>query len=312
MHTLEVSLAPGRPAVVHLDDPARLGQNRTAVDELIAEHGAVLVRGLGLRDRDTAIAAISEVITRPYFEREGFAPRERYAEGFYSSSAWPPDQPMCMHHEVSHAQEVPSLLAFCCLTAPASGGVTGVADARLVLRDLPAELVERFDRHGWELVRSYNEFVGVPWAEAFGERDPAAVEKYCRDNDIEFLWDNEGGLRTTQRRSAIVRHPRSGERCWFNQIAFLNEWTMDPAVREYLTMEFGDDGLPFNTNYGDGNPLDAAAVDAINEVYERHTLREPWQQGDLLLVDNIRMAHSREPYSGAREILVAMGRPTHR
>ncbi|MEV1053678.1 TauD/TfdA family dioxygenase, partial [Streptomyces sp. NPDC049887] len=37
--------------------------------------------------------------------------------------------------------------------------------------------------------------------------------------------------------------------------------------------------------------------------------REPWQPGDLMLVDNIRTAHSREPYDGPREILVGMAAP---
>ena len=45
------------------------------------------------------------------------------------------------------------------------------------------------------------------------------------------------------------------------------------------------------------------------EVYESLTLREPWQAGDLLLVDNIRMAHSREPYQGPREIGMVQGDP---
>ncbi|MEU6709043.1 TauD/TfdA family dioxygenase, partial [Streptomyces wuyuanensis] len=36
---------------------------------------------------------------------------------------------------------------------------------------------------------------------------------------------------------------------------------------------------------------------------------EPWQPGDLMLVDNIRTAHSREPYDGPREILVGMADP---
>lgn len=51
-----------------------------------------------------------------------------------------------------------------------------------------------------------------------------------------------------------MAHPDSGERCWFNQIAFLNEWTMEPEVREFLTQEFGPEGLPFNTFLGDGTP----------------------------------------------------------
>ena len=38
-------------------------------------------------------------------------------------------------------------------------------------------------------------------------------------------------------------------------------------------------------------------------------MREPWQAGDLMLVDNIRTAHSREAYVGPREILVGMAEP---
>jgi hypothetical protein len=41
-------------------------------------------------------------------------------------------------------------------------------------------------------------------------------------------------------------------------------------------------------------------------VYIGNTVREPWQPGDLMLVDNIRTAHSREAYEGPREVLVGM------
>jgi alpha-ketoglutarate-dependent taurine dioxygenase len=50
-------------------------------------------------------------------------------------------------------------------------------------------------------------------------------------------------------------------------------------------------------------------VELINAVYEVNTMREPWQPGDLMLVDNIRTAHSREAYEGPREILVGMAEP---
>src|SRR5436309_1249616 len=84
-----------------------------------------------------------------------------------------------------------------------------------------------------------------------------------------------------QRRSAVVLHPRTGQRCWFNQIAFLNEWTLDPEVREYLVDLYGEDGLPFNTRFGNGDPIGADVVESINAVYEAHSAREPWQAGDL-------------------------------
>ena len=159
------------------------------------------------------------------------------------------------------------------------------------------------------LTRSYNDEIGASVAEAFGTEDRGAVESYCRANGIGFEWQRDGGLRTWQRRSAVVRHPVTGQRCWFNQIAFLNEWTIDPEVREYLVDMYGADGLPFNTRFGNGDPIGEDVVQLLNQVYEANTVREPWQAGDLMLVDNIRTAHSREAYEGSREILVGMAEP---
>ncbi|GAA4617074.1 TauD/TfdA family dioxygenase [Saccharopolyspora hordei] len=310
---LDVHLADGRPAVVHVDGTPEattwVAQHRDRIRSLVDQHGALLVRGLHLADA-AAFGRVARDVAGPLLpEREAFARRWSYEDGVYSSSKWPPNQPMCMHHELSYTLTFPGLMVFGCLGAPASGGVTGVADAAAVLEALPADLVERFEREGWQLVRNYNEMVGVPWQEAFGTDDRGEVERYCRDNAIEFEWDAMDGLRTKQRRSAVITHPKTGARVWFNQVAFLNEWTIDPEVRDYLLMEFGPDGLPFNSRYGSGAPIEDDVVALLNKVYEEHTRREPWQTGDLMLVDNIAQAHSREPYEGAREVLVAMGEP---
>ena len=109
----------------------------------------------------------------------------------------------------------------------------------------------------------------------------------------------------------MVVHPVTGQRCWFNQIAFLSEHTMDPEVREYLVDVYGEDGLPFTTRFGDGDPVGADVVQLLNETYEAHASRVSWQAGDLLLVDNIRTAHSREPYEGPRDVLAALSDPVH-
>jgi len=283
-------------------------KHKNALRAFVAEHGALLVRGLKLTD-----AAGTEAVFRRLgglmTEKEAFASRRRIAPGVYSSSKWPPNQPMCMHHELSYALEVPSLMLFACLVPPAGGGATTVADSPAVLQALPTGWVERFEQLGWLLIRNYNEDIGASFAEAFGTDDRGAVERYCRANEIAFEWRPDGGLRTWQRRSAVVRHPLTGRRCWFNQIAFLSEWTLDSELRDYLVDEYGEDGLPFTTCFGNGDPIGAKVVQVINEVYEAHTLRERWQAGDLLLVDNIRTAHAREPFEGPREVVVAMADP---
>ena len=281
--------------------------DRDVVRSVVAEQGAMRIRGLGLREAAEA-EAVFRLLGDLMTETEAFAPRTRYAPGVYSATPWPPNQPMCVHHELSYACEVPSLMLFACLVAPEVGGATPLADSAAVLDALPRDLVERFERQGWLLVRNYNDDIGASVADVFGTNDKGAVERYCRANAIDFEWQEGGGggLRTRQRRNAVVRHPVSGRRCWFNQIAFLNEWTLAPDVREYLADVYGPDGLPFNTRFGNGDPIGPDIVEVINETYEAHTVREPWQAGDVLVVDNIRTAHGREPFEGPREIVVAL------
>ena len=291
------------------DAPGWAAENRDALRALVAEHGSVRVRGLGLRDAAEAGAVFRRLAGELMGDTEAFAPRQPISDGVYSSSTWPPNQPMCMHHELSYALESPGLMLFACLGAPAAGGATAVADSATVLAALPSDLVERFEREGWLLTRSYNDEIGASVAEAFGTEDRGAVERYCRANAIQFEWQPDGGLRTRQRRSAVVRHPVTGQRCWFNQIPFLNEWTIAPEVREYLVDVYGADGLPFNTRFGNGDPIGEDVVELLNKVYEANTAREPWQAGDLLVVDNVRTAHSREPFEGPREVLVGMADP---
>src|SRR5439155_26426129 len=108
---LDVDLQSGRPPVLRAEaagDAARWAvEHRNTLRSFVAEHGSLLVRGLGLRD-----AAETEGVFRQLgslmTETEGFAPRRCYAQGVYSSSKWPPNQPMCVHHELSYSLELPS------------------------------------------------------------------------------------------------------------------------------------------------------------------------------------------------------------
>lgn len=276
----------------------------------LTEQGSLLVRGLGLADPGVVGGVFTALARELMSEMEAFAPREQLPGGVYSSTTWPANQQMCMHHELSYTHRAPGMMMFACLQAPAAEGATTVADAAEVLTALPADLVSRFESQGWMLIRNYNDEIGAGIGDSFGTEDRAQVDAYCAANGIQTEWQPDGGLRTRQRRPAVVTHPTTGVRCWFNQVAFLSEYTLDPEVREFLLDMYGPDGLPFTTAYGDGQPLGEEVVELLNEVYTAHTKRDPWQDGDLLLVDNIRTAHAREPFQGPRQILVALADPT--
>jgi hypothetical protein len=309
---LNVELEHGKPPVLRADvanDAAPwAAEHRDALRAAVTEHGSLLVRGLGLRDAAETEAVFRELGTL-MTEREALAERRVYAQGVYSSSKWPPTQPMCVHHELSYAIEFPSLMMFACLTAPARGGATPIADSSAVLDALPPELVARFERVGWLLIRNYSDDIGASIGDAFGTSERGAVEQYCGSHEIDFEWLPDGALRTRQRRYAAVRHLLTGRRCWFNQIAFLSQWTLAPDIREYLVDVYGEDGLPFDTRFGNGDPIGVDIVELINATYEANTVSEPWKAGDLFLVDNIRTAHGREAFEGPREVIVGMGDP---
>ena len=284
-----------------------VAQHREMLRSVTSKHGSLIVRGLPLRSASEVSAAFRHLgCLMP--ERERFAPRERYSDCVYSTSRWPANQRMCLHNELSYAQQPPTMVLFACLVAPSARGETIVAGSHEVLNALPDALVDKFERLGWLLIRNYSPELGESIADAFGLDDRGAVERYCRANAIDFEW-KANGLRTWQRRNAIVTHAVTGKRCWFNQIAFLNEWTMDSDVHEYLLDLYGEEGLSFNTYFGNGERIDREIIELINEVYTRHTSVQRWQAGDLMLIDNILTAHGRECFEGQREVLAAIADP---
>ncbi|MFJ2784229.1 MULTISPECIES: TauD/TfdA family dioxygenase [unclassified Streptomyces] len=313
---LDIVREPGKPVVVRTpafdsmaEAAAWLDGQRDAVRAELHRSGAVLLRGLPVTDAADFARARDSLIRERAGYKEKATPRTDFGEGVFSSTDLPAVQPIRLHNENSYTLDFPGVLLFGCVTAPAVGGATTVGDMREALRLLPPELAERFARAGWLLVRNYSELAGLPWYKTFATEDKSVAEAYCRENTVGYEWLDDDSMRTTQRRSAIVTHPVTGEKVWFNHFAFWNSRTLDEDVREVLLETYGEDGLPFSTYLGDGTALTDAEVDIVNEVYDRVTVRETWQRGDLMLVDNVLCAHGREAYAGDRKILVAMGEP---
>jgi alpha-ketoglutarate-dependent taurine dioxygenase len=313
---LNWEIEPGRPALLQVPATTDLaeacGWLKETEHELRAalnEHGTIFLRGLPVGTSEDVAQVRDVLIPRQTPYREKATPRSEFGNGVFSSTDLPPAQSIRMHNENSYTLTFPGLLLFACLIAPPHGGATPVADCRKVLKHLPRRLVERTERSGWTLTRTYSPYVSLDWPTAFGTEDPQEVADYCAANHIAWQWQEDGSLRTRQLRPGTIHHPQTGEKVWFNHLAFWNEWSLDEDIRAALIDEFGADGLPFNTGIGDGEPLTRDDVEALNAAYASATVRERWQQGDVMLVDNVLASHGRDPFRGDRRIAVAMGEP---
>jgi alpha-ketoglutarate-dependent taurine dioxygenase len=106
----------------------------------------------------------------------------------------------------------------------------------------------------------------------------------------------------------VAVHPGTGERVFFNQIPLHHPSCLDPETRSSLESLLGEDELPRDVRYGDGTRIDDATVQQILDAYWRESTAFEWAAGDMVLVDNMLVAHARNPFRGERKISVAMGR----
>ena len=306
-HTRPLVLTPSCREL-HLASWAR--QNRSVLDTLLLEHRALLFRGFTVstaQDLRAFVAVTSDGEPLEYKDRS--TPRFEVTAGVYVSTVYPREQHINLHNEGTYWKTWPFKLYFCCLTPAAAGGETPTADVRNVYRRLAAEVRSEFEAKQVMYVRNYNPGLGLTWKEAFQTDDPKLVHRYAEDNSIEIEWRDNSILRTRQVRPAVRIHPSTGEPLWFNHAAFFHISSLAPEIRDVLLRSYGEEGMPYNTYYGDGSPISSTVIQHIRDAYDAEQSMFAWQQGDILLLDNMSIAHGRRPYIGDRRIVVAMTEP---
>jgi alpha-ketoglutarate-dependent taurine dioxygenase len=280
--------------------------NRQFLEDALQKHGGILFRGFNLQEPEDLEAVIRAVSGESLEYRERSSPRHAVSGNIYTSTDYPSSQPIFLHNENSYQQEWPLKIFFFCRQAPGQGGETPIADVRKVLARISPEIRDRFAARQWSYIRNFGDGFGLSWQTVFQTSDKEAVDRHCRERGIETEWKDEDRLRTRAVRPAIARHPRTGELVWFNHATFFHVSTLEPMVREALLEEFEEEELPANTYYGDGLPIEPEVLDHLRAAYHAETVSFPWQQGDLLMLDNMLVAHGRAPFSGPRQILVGM------
>lgn len=294
---------------------APLEQNRQDFlqDKLLA-HGALLFRGFEIQST-VALEKFARLFSQTDLWNYcgGVSPRRKFNRSVYASTDYPSNLTLALHNELSYSEKYPGRLYFCCAVAPTQGGETTVGDSRQILKRLPPEIVAEFKRKKVMYVRHLfsRESLSAAdqiysWQNAFETDNPLVVENHCRQINANFKWSANDSLLLEQIRPATAVHSVTHEEVWFNQATGFHPSELDRETYQNLIELMPEDEFRLNSRFGDGSLFDLNALDQIREVLREETVPVRWEQGDVLVIDNVLTAHGRLPFVGARQILLAM------
>ncbi|MTJ09879.1 TauD/TfdA family dioxygenase [Anabaena sp. UHCC 0204] len=286
-----------------------VASNLELVKSYLYQHGGILFRNFQVADVEEFEGLIRTVSGNLIEYRDRSSPRSAVYGKIYTSTDHPADQSIFLHSENSYAATYPLKIFFYCVTPAQQGGETPIADTRNLYQSIPAEIRETFAQKQIMYVRNFGEGFGLPWETVFQTHNRQEVEAFCDDQGIEFEWKTGNKLRTRQIRPAISKHPATGDLVWFNHAVFFHISTLEKGMRTALLSEFSEAELPHNTYYGDGSPIPVDVLDKLRDIYQQNTIVFPWQQSDILMLDNMLTAHGRNPFIGKRKVVVGMSEP---
>lgn len=300
--------------------------NRAAIDALLIESGALVLRGFAIPDT-TSFGALIDSYDAPNFGyTAGAAPRGQLAPRVFETTVAPAHVVLGLHQEMAYLPNYPKRVAFYCRVAAVTGGETHISNFRRVTAEIDREFYREVEQRGVLYTRNFRDksiVTGVQyldvmhrsWQDAFSTEDRDKVIDDCNAMGLEAKWLDDGSVSTYFRAPGIIDHPQTKERIWFNQIATLiiNSDSVGDnyaLYQRYYGVNQRDSGdsrpYPYDSAFGDGARFPQQSLKDALDLYEKYKVAFPWSYGDVLLLDNFITAHGRNCFTGLRDIQVAL------
>lgn len=299
-------------------DPVKwMAENKDWVETQLIEHGAILLRNFKTDSPifEKTIYSLSPVGSALDYEG-GVSPRQKVSNQIYTSTIAPPESIINQHHEMCYLRLWPRKISFFCSIAPNVDGETPVTSARHYMKLLDPTIVKKFREKEVMYVRNY--VLGPNWKQSYETEDKSKIEAYFKKFGIKHEWRSNDNLRTIHTAQGTAFHPVTKEEIFFNSALNLG-WNSNvpgvqsptlklvtnacpPAIATVLAntppME-----MPYSTFFGDGSPIELSILEELQEIYNKEMVKFSWQQGDILVCENMLSTHGRNSFSGPRMIL---------
>lgn len=306
-------------------------------------HGALLFRGFAVTNASAfeQISATIEV-TPLATTYEGTSPRTSMSKYVKTAADLPPTSVVPAHAEMSFSPRPPARLYFYAHVANTGlGGETPITDLRAVAKALSPEARRRlarplrfervyYDEESW--FGSLDKTKTKSFQGMFPGLTKPEIEIAAREKGYEPSFLRDGSLKLSHVVGSVYRnHPRDGEEAYHSHLTNLHvttAWAAEhaAAARHLKAPTYILRSLFFSALYGSGlaqtllklvgSDIGAAVVEAetgaavadveyVRALLQKYTSTHQHQDGDVVVLDNFRVAHARNPWDGSRRELYA-------
>ena len=322
-----------------------LSSNSSQIVMDIATHGAVLLRGFDLRcpqDFESATFAISYLhgINECLMSEPGREPIQDTRFVLHTNNLYRTGGSLYLggfHSENYYSPDVPSYIAFFCEQASRIGGETGLVNTAKLFSDLPDALKTQLKQRAywvaaWPIAKMASRY----------RVNPQQMEQFCLDSGLPVV-DRDGRKYASMHKPCVIEHPLTKEHALaFNYSVELIKYGLDRAIQRAFLPDYSskewllhrlswrfplislldkldvilrDPGTvwrtltrkPFDTCVGE--IFGKEATDRLATSIRNRYSSFKWRAGDVLIVDNLKMAHSGMPGAGARTLRILICNP---
>jgi len=300
-------------------------QNFRALHTLLVTHGAIVFRGFPISSAGdfNQFVMLFEQYSLGY--AGGASPRQKIEGKVFEASKLAGPLKIGLHQEMAYTKDCPGRIAFFCRKPAEEGGETIIGDMRRVTRSISEGLRAKLEKYG---VTSVRNFAAPPsgrteecvdshpdqrsWKYAFYTDDPAEVNALCAAKSMEPIWHDDGTLTVKTTFDALRSHPVTGERIYRCLLHMADPYggvatdKLPAGMNKIVEEVFSKQKIKTGFYLGDGTPLTETEIEELVSIFDRNEISWQWQAGDIMLLDNLLVAHGRNPFSGTRDVQVGL------
>ncbi|KAJ1424139.1 syringomycin biosynthesis enzyme [Ochromonadaceae sp. CCMP2298] len=309
--------------------------NKEKLDDLLRDHRGILLRCGSQADSYQAFHDIVDstgLETMEYIG--GAAVRTQLTPRVFTANESPASEQIPFHHELAQTPEPPTHVLFFCEVPPTSDGETPILVSSEVydrMNTLHPQFMSAIEARGLKYVRVMPEHddpssaIGRGWRATFNASDTETAEAALRKIGSSWAWLPDGSLRTVTATVPAIRTDdqpagvrRSQRKTFFNSmVAAYTGWNDERNEGKRAVILGSDSSGAGSGNDAEGaiDParlLDGMAMADAVKIMEEVCVAFRWQAGDVLLLDNRTVMHSRRPFQGSRRILASLVRDPSR